>query len=157
MVCSPGSQRFQRFMVRGACLVTVQRCRTCVAAQAEDEWANALMLWSGRNEDKASKAAGLLNRGTNLQENNMNVLVIDVGGTHVKILATAQKERREFGSGPKLTPKRMVASVKKLAGDWKYDAVSIGYPGLVIHNRIVAEPHNLGRGWVGFDFKRAFK
>ena len=56
-----------------------------------------------------------------------------------------------------MTPKQMVAGVKKLAGDWKYDAVSIGYPGPVIRNRPLAEPHNLGRGWVGFDFKAAFK
>jgi polyphosphate glucokinase len=87
----------------------------------------------------------------------MNVLVVDVGGTHVKIFATGQKAMREFSSGPTLTPKRMVTGVKKLASDWKYDAVSIGYPGPVIRNRPLAEPHNLGRGWVGFDFKAAFK
>ena len=87
----------------------------------------------------------------------MNVLVIDVGGNHVKILATGQKQSREFPSGPTLTAKQMVASVKKLAGDWKYDAVSIGYPGPVIRNRLLAEPHNLGRGWMGYDFKAAFK
>ena len=87
----------------------------------------------------------------------MNVLVVDVGGNHVKILATGQKQSREFPSGPTLTAKQMVASVKKLAGDWKYDAVSIGYPGPVIRNRLLAEPHNLGRGWMGYDFKAAFK
>jgi polyphosphate glucokinase len=87
----------------------------------------------------------------------VNVLVIDVGGTHVKILASGQEAVREFPSGPTLTPKRMVAGVKKLARDWKYDVVSIGYPGPVIRNRPVAEPHNLGRGWMGFDFKAAFK
>ena len=65
-------------------------------------------------------------------ERSLNVLVVDVGGTHVKILATGQKQRREFPSGPKLTPKQMVAGVKKLAKDWKYNAVSIGYPGVVI-------------------------
>ena len=87
----------------------------------------------------------------------MNVLVIDVGGNHVKILATGQKAMREFPSGPTLTPKQMVAEIKKLAEDWKYEAVSIGYPGPVVRNRPLAEPHNLGRGWVGFDFKAAFK
>jgi len=87
----------------------------------------------------------------------MNVLVVDVGGNHVKILATGQKQSREFPSGPTLTAKQMVAGVKKLAGDWKYDAVSIGYPGPVIRNRPLAEPHNLGRGWMGYDFKAAFK
>ena len=83
--------------------------------------------------------------------------LIDVGGTHVKILATGQKQPREFPSGPKLTPKQMVAGVKKLAEDWKYNAVSIGYPGPVINNRPVADPYNLGRGWAGFDFGAAFK
>jgi polyphosphate glucokinase len=87
----------------------------------------------------------------------MNVLVIDVGGTHVKILATGQKTRREFPSGPKLSARRMVAQVKTLAKDWKYDAVSIGYPGPVRRNRPVAEPHNLAKGWIGFDFQAAFK
>ncbi len=86
----------------------------------------------------------------------MDVLVVDVGGTHVKILATGQKEKREFVSGPTLTPTQMVTGVKELAGDWKYDAVSIGYPGVVSHNKIVAEPHNLGTGWAGFDFGSAF-
>ena len=87
----------------------------------------------------------------------MNVLAIDTGGTHVKILATGEKTHREFSSGPTLTAKRMVSAVKKLAGDWKYDVVSIGYPGLVVHGRPVLEPHNLGPGWVGFDFAAAFK
>jgi polyphosphate glucokinase len=90
-------------------------------------------------------------------EGSMNVLVVDVGGTHVKILATGQKQRREFPSGPKLTPKQMVAGVKKLAKDWKYNAVSIGYPGVVVGNRPVADPYNLGNGWAGFDFAAAFK
>jgi polyphosphate glucokinase len=87
----------------------------------------------------------------------MNVLAIDTGGTHVKILATNQDTHREFPSGPTLTPKRMVSAVKKLAGEWKYDVVSIGYPGLVVHGRPVLEPPNLGLGWVGFDFAAAFK
>ena len=87
----------------------------------------------------------------------MNVLAIDTGGTHVKILVTGEKTHREFSSGPTLTPRRMVAAVKKLAGDWKYDVVSIGYPGLVVHGRPVLEPHNLAPGWVGFDFAAAFK
>jgi polyphosphate glucokinase len=86
----------------------------------------------------------------------MNVLVVDVGGTHVKILATGQSEERKFESGPTLSPEQMVSEVKKLAGDWKYDAVSIGYPGPVVHGRPVAEPHNLGPGWVGFDYEAAF-
>ena len=87
----------------------------------------------------------------------MNVLAIDTGGTHVKILLTGKKTYREFSSGPTLTAKRMVSAVKKLAGDWKYDVVSIGYPGLVVHGRPVLEPHNLAPGWVGFNFAGAFK
>ena len=85
----------------------------------------------------------------------MNVLVVDVGGTHVKILASGQQEHREFPSGPALTAEQMVRGVKELAGDWKYDAVSIGYPGPVLHGRPVAEPHNLGPGWVGFNYGAA--
>jgi predicted NBD/HSP70 family sugar kinase len=87
----------------------------------------------------------------------MRVLAIDIGGTHVKILTTGQKARREFVSGPELTPELMVAGIKKLTGDWKYDVVSIGYPGLVRRNRPMAEPHNLATGWVGFNFEAAFK
>jgi len=87
----------------------------------------------------------------------MNVLVIDVGGTHVKILATGQEERRECASGPTLTAKQMASQVRKAAGKWNYDVISIGYPGPVLRDRPIAEPHNLGRGWVGFDFERAFR
>jgi polyphosphate glucokinase len=87
----------------------------------------------------------------------MNVLVVDVGGTHVKILATGQKAHRQFDSGPNLTPGRMVAMVRKLASDWKYDRVSIGYPGPVLNGRAFLNPPNLGKGWVGFNFKAAFK
>ena len=91
-----------------------------------------------------------------LHPSGKNVLVVDVGGTSVKILATGQTERRSFRSGPTLTPKQMVSRLKKLAADWTYDVVSIGYPGPVLRGRPIAEPHNLGHGWVGFDFARAF-
>src|SRR6516162_10073361 len=86
----------------------------------------------------------------------MNVLVIDVGGTHVKILATGQEERRRFASGPAMTADQMVRGVKEVARDWKYEAVSIGYPGPVLNGRPVAEPHNLAPGWVEFDYGAAF-
>jgi polyphosphate glucokinase len=86
----------------------------------------------------------------------MRVLVIDVGGTNIKILASGRRTSRRFPSGPTLTAKQMVAGVKKLAGDWQYDAVSIGYPGSVVQHRPAAEPHNLGSGWIGFDFEKAF-
>jgi polyphosphate glucokinase len=87
----------------------------------------------------------------------MKVLVVDVGGTHVKILATGEKEVREFPSSCRLTPKQMVAGVKKMARDWKYNVVSVGYPGPVVGNRVLVEPYNLGSGWVGFNFGAAFK
>jgi polyphosphate glucokinase len=86
----------------------------------------------------------------------MQVLVVDVGGNHVKTLATGQKTPREFASGPSMTAKEAVAAVLKIADDWKYKAVSIGYPGVVLHGKPVSEPHNLGPGWVGFDFEAAF-
>lgn len=86
----------------------------------------------------------------------MRILVIDVGGTHVKVLATGHNRQVEFPSGPKMTPAKMVAALRAATAGWKYDAVSIGYPGAVVHGRPLAEPHNLGRGWVGFDFRKAF-
>ena len=86
----------------------------------------------------------------------MDLLAVDVGGTHIKILATGQTAPRKVESGPKMTAKQMVADVKKLAGNWKYDAVSVGYPGPVLRNQPVAEPHNLAPGWVGFNFEKAF-
>jgi len=86
----------------------------------------------------------------------MKVLVIDVGGTHIKVLTSGEHEPRKFASGPAMTAKQMVAGVKKITEDLKYDVVSIGFPGPVVRNRPLAEPCNLGRGWVGFDFKNAF-
>jgi predicted NBD/HSP70 family sugar kinase len=87
----------------------------------------------------------------------MNVLVIDIGGTNVKILATGQTESRKLPSGNSMTPADMVAGVTDLASDWTYEAVSIGYPGIIKKGKIITEPHNLGPGWVGFDFEAAFK
>ncbi len=87
----------------------------------------------------------------------MDVLVIDIGGTNIKFLATGQAEARRFPSGPTMTPERMVAGIRESAKDWKYDAVAIGYPGQVLDGKIVAEPKNLGPGWVGFNFRSAFK
>lgn len=86
----------------------------------------------------------------------MNVLVIDIGGTNIKFLATGQTEPRRFPSGQTIAPTSMVAQVKELTRDWSYDVVSIGYPGLVLNGRIAKEPNNLAPGWVGFDFEAAF-
>lgn len=86
----------------------------------------------------------------------MKVLVVDVGGTNVKILATGQDTPRKFPSGPTLTPTRMVSGVRRLAADWRYDVVTIGYPGVVLKGRVASEPRNLGPGWVKFYFRAAF-
>jgi polyphosphate glucokinase len=86
----------------------------------------------------------------------VKVLAIDVGGTHVKALASGHKEPRKIPSGPTLTARRMVTGIKQATSDWTYDVVSIGYPGAVVHNRPVAEPHNLAPGWIGFDYRKAF-
>lgn len=86
----------------------------------------------------------------------MRVLVIDVGGTHVKVLATDHEKRVEVPSRPKMSPAKMGAAVKAATVGWEYDAVSIGYPGTVVHGRPITEPHHPGSGWVGFDFNNSF-
>jgi polyphosphate glucokinase len=85
-----------------------------------------------------------------------HILVIDIGGTHVKLRVDSRGTIGEFASGPKMTPARMLRQIRKLTRELRYDAVAIGYPGVVVRGRIVANPHNLGQGWVGFDFARAF-
>jgi polyphosphate glucokinase len=91
-----------------------------------------------------------------MEKQQRKILVIDVGGTHIKVLATGQKEETKIDSGPKMTAKRMVREVRDATEHWEYDVVSIGYPGPVIHGHPLSEPHNLGRGWVSFDFRKAF-
>ncbi|AUC99788.1 ROK family protein [Bradyrhizobium sp. SK17] len=84
------------------------------------------------------------------------MLAIDVGGTHVKVMTDKERIKREFESGPNLSATEMVRQVRALTRDWSYDVISVGYPGPVVHDRPLAEPHNLGRGWAGFDFQAAF-
>ncbi|KRR28159.1 ROK family protein [Bradyrhizobium lablabi] len=84
------------------------------------------------------------------------VLVIDIGGSRVKFMTSTERTRRAFASGPDLSARAMVRQVKALTKDWSYDVVSIGYPGPVINNRPLSEPHNLGQGWAGFNFEKAF-
>ncbi len=84
------------------------------------------------------------------------ILVVDVGGTHVKVLSSGRTDPIKIPSGPKLTAKGMVRRVRKATADWRYDVVSIGYPGPVLHGRPISDPHNLGSGWVGFNFQKAF-
>src|SRR5262245_25097300 len=86
----------------------------------------------------------------------MKILAVDVGGTHVKALASGHKTPRKIVSGPTMSARRMVSEIRKATSDWKYNAVSIGYPGAVVHDRPVAKPHNLAPGWVGFDYRKAF-
>jgi polyphosphate glucokinase len=84
------------------------------------------------------------------------ILVVDVGGTHVKVRVTGQRQERKIPSGCSMTATRMVRDVKRIVKDWKYDVISVGFPGSVIHGRPVHEPHNLGGGWVAFDLGKAF-
>lgn len=86
----------------------------------------------------------------------MKILVIDIGGNNVKVLATGHKQRVKFPSGPSLTPSKMVANVRKLTKDWEYDVISIGVPGPVLLGELIMDPRNLGPGWVDFDFSAAF-
>lgn len=84
------------------------------------------------------------------------ILAVDVGGSHVKVMDNKSLTKREFVSGPHLSAKEMVKQIESLTADWSCDVVSVGYPGPVAHNRPLAEPHNLGHGWIGFDFEKAF-
>jgi polyphosphate glucokinase len=86
----------------------------------------------------------------------IKILVIDVGGTHVKLLATGRRRILAIPSGPKMTPRRMVNDILRSVPGWQYDAVSIGYPGPVRSDRPAKDPHNLGPGWVRFNFEKAF-
>jgi polyphosphate glucokinase len=86
----------------------------------------------------------------------MNILVIDVGGTNIKLYHSSGAEMRRIASGPTLTPEDLVRDVKAATADWHVDVISVGYPGVIKHDRIVKEPANLGAGWAGFDFGKAF-
>jgi polyphosphate glucokinase len=105
---------------------------------------------------KKSAKKSAKKRTTNKRTSRRSILAIDVGGTHVKVMTDRERVRREFESGPQLSAREMVRKVKALTADWSYDVVSIGYPGPVVHNRPLNEPYNLGRGWAGFDFQKAF-
>jgi polyphosphate glucokinase len=85
------------------------------------------------------------------------ILVVDVGGTHVKLIASGQTTPLRIPSGPDMTPADMVPAIREATQAWHYDVVSIGYPGPVVDGKIVVEPRNLGAGWVGFDFEAAFE
>jgi predicted NBD/HSP70 family sugar kinase len=86
----------------------------------------------------------------------MKILVIDVGGTTIKLLATGHRTSLKIPSGPRMTPARMVKLVRDAVKDWDYSVISIGYPGPVRRGKVMKEPKNLGRGWMRFDFRNAF-
>lgn len=86
----------------------------------------------------------------------MNILGVDIGGTNLKFRDQKHEEVVKVPSGPKMTPEIMMKAIHERTADWKYDRVSIGFPGPVIHDRPLLEPHNLGKGWVRFDFRAAF-
>src|SRR5690349_2656904 len=114
----------------------------------------------GRHASRAPRKTARTDRPTRADGTSVTrpscVLVIDVGGTSVKLLATGEAESRKFPSGRELTPNRLVARVQQVARDWRYEGVSIGFPGITGRGGPVAEPGNLGKGWVGFDFAAAF-
>ena len=85
----------------------------------------------------------------------MKILVIDIGGSNIKVKANNQEERRKIESGDFMTPEKMVSEVLSATDDWEYEAVSIGFPGVIKDGKIAAEPKNLGPGWIGFDFVAA--
>lgn len=87
----------------------------------------------------------------------LKILVVDVGGSHVKCVATDHKSPVRFKSGPELTPDQMVRNVLRMTKGWRFDVVSIGYPGVVRRGKVMREPQNLGAGWIGFDFQAAFE
>jgi polyphosphate glucokinase len=90
------------------------------------------------------------------RKSGSTILAVDVGGSHVKVMTDGERTKREFPSDHNLSAKTMIKKIKQLTKDWSYDVVSVGYPGAVVRNRPTAEPYNLGRGWKGFDFQKAF-
>ncbi len=86
---------------------------------------------------------------------NRNILVVDIGGSNVKMMISTEEKRRRFPSGPKLAPEETIEQIKEVAGDWQYDVVSLGFPSAVRDGAILKNPKNLGKGWIGFEFEKA--
>jgi polyphosphate glucokinase len=84
------------------------------------------------------------------------VLVVDIGGTHIKVYARNRRQPIKIDSGPDMTPKKMIDAVRIAINGWQYSVASVGYPGPVVHGKPLRDPVNLGPGWVGFDFQKAF-
>jgi predicted NBD/HSP70 family sugar kinase len=90
------------------------------------------------------------------QQIKKTILVVDVGGSNIKLMCSDSTDRVKFPSGPLFTPRQLMAGIQKHAGDWKYDAVSLGLPIPIVRDLVAREPNNLGRGWMKFDFPNAF-
>jgi len=91
-----------------------------------------------------------------LKTGPFDILVVDIGGTNVKLRATGQKKLVKIPSGASMSPSKMMIAIRRKIAGWNVQAVSIGVPALVLHGRVLHEPRNLGKGWVGFDFGKAF-
>jgi len=113
------------------------------------------MSQTPKNQDAASTSANGSQAPKKRKKTMKKILVIDIGGTNVKVRLSGQDEVRKFPSGPTLTPQELVDGVKELTKDWEFECISIGYPGPVVRGQISLEPVNLGRGWMDFDFQAA--
>lgn len=111
---------------------------------------------TSRKAQRPQWTSSRVKNGGKTPRRSLKVLVIDVGGTNVKVLATGERTPRKVPSGPTMTARRMVEAARQLAADWSYDVIALGYPGAVRAGRPAVEPKNLGKGWVHFDFKAAF-
>jgi polyphosphate glucokinase len=126
------------------------------ATEGEKMWAHAPKVPTPRVQRKQSERDALRRRSGAVILPGVKILVIDIGGSHVKLLASGRRTPVKVPSGPTLTPGQMVAEVLEATEGWSYDVVSIGYPGPVARNRPTKEPANLGDGWTRFNFQRAF-
>src|SRR4029077_4991140 len=121
------------------------------------QWQNSLTWDSGATRNEAMNANIKSRKYLQLPpETARNVLVIDVGGTHIKVYPIRRRQPIKIDSGPDMTPKKMIQAVRTAVDGWRYDVVSLGYPGPVVHGKPLHNPVNLGPGWVGFDFQKAF-
>jgi glucose-6-phosphate isomerase len=118
-----------------------------------DSATNATITWYRKARRKTSPEKGAPVPAPTLDQ---RVLVVDIGGSHVKARVSGNPREVEFKSGRTLTPETMIKQLRPAIRGWKYDAVSIGYPGPLLHDRIARDPYNLGKGWMGFDFAKAF-
>jgi polyphosphate glucokinase len=124
-------------------------------AISADRWKSAREDHMPKLHDSVAARDPVANAGP--PNRPLKVLVVDIGGTHVKVLATGQTVHRQFDSGKNLTPRKMLAAIRPLVADWEYEVVSMGFPGPIRNHRPAAEPWNLGKGWLGFNFRSAFK